>query len=146
MKKWLKHLKEFRPDGAGPQAVLGELEAAVMEVFWRRGDSCIKDVHDALAATRQIAYTTVQTTVERLCRKGLVSRRGHGRTFTYLAAVGKDEFLACMAKRVLGALFGNFPEPTLASLVDVLGGGDKADAEALLDAIRRRRESAGDGE
>ncbi len=144
MKKWLRHLKEFRPDGSGPQAVLGELETAVMEVFWQRGESGIKDVHDALAASRVIAYTTVQTTVDRLYRKGLVSRRGHGRTFSYLAAVGKEEFLAGMARRVLGALFGNFPEPTLASLVDVLGAGTEADTDSLLEAIRRRRESEGD--
>lgn len=144
MRKWLKNLKEFRPDGTGPRAVLGDLEAAVMEVFWTRGDSGIKDVHEALASTRPIAYTTVQTTVERLYRKGLVSRRGHGRTFSYFAAVGKDEFLAGIARRVLGALFGNFPEPTLASLVDVLGEAETAKAETLLDAIRGRADSSGE--
>lgn len=142
MKKWLKHLRLFRPDAPGPEAVLGDLEAALMEVCWDLdGDFGIKDVHDRMAQQRVIAYTTVQTTIERLYRKGLLRRIGRGRTFLYSPAVSREEFMAGIAKRVLDSLFGNFGEPTMASLVDVLQHGDADHLDRLLRAIEAKRAS-----
>lgn len=139
MKKWLKHLSLFRPNTAGPEAVLGDLEAAVMEVCWVLGEFGIKDVHDRLAQDRAIAYTTVQTTIDRLYRKGMLQRLGRGRTFVYSPAVSREEFMRGVARHVLDALFGNFAEPTMASLVDVLQERDPAEAERLLKEIEARR-------
>lgn len=138
MKKWIKQLKQFRTDAGGPESVLGDLEAAVMEACWSLGDVGIKDVHVALK-DREIAYTTVQTTIERLYRKGLLRRIGRGRNFVYSPAVGRDEFLAGVTKRVLDSLLGNFAEPTMASLIDLIDHGDAPTLDRLLAAIEARR-------
>lgn len=139
MKKWIKHLNMFRPDAAGPESVLGDLETAVMEVCWQLETFGIKDVHARLAEQRPVAYTTVQTTIERLYRKGILRRSGHGRTFTYAPAVGREEFLKGVTKHVLDSLFGNFAEPTVASLVDILSEQDPEHLDRLLAAIEARR-------
>lgn len=138
MKKWIKHLKQFRTDAGGAESVLGDLEAAVMEACWSLGDVGIKDVHEALK-DREIAYTTVQTTIDRLYRKGLLRRLGRGRSFVYSPAVGREEFLTGVTKRVLDSLFGNFSEPTMASLLDLIDQGDAETLERLLAAIEARR-------
>lgn len=139
LKKWIKHLNMFRPDAAGPESVLGDLETAVMEVCWQLETFGIKDVHARLAEQRPVAYTTVQTTIERLYRKGILRRSGHGRTFTYAPAVGREEFLKGVTKHVLDSLFGNFAEPTVASLVDILSEQDPEHLDRLLAAIEARR-------
>lgn len=139
MKKWLKHLNLFRPDAAGPESVLGDLETAVMEVCWQLEAFGIKDVHARLSQQRAVAYTTVQTTIERLYRKGMLRRVGHGRTFSYAPAVARDEFLRGVTKHVLDSLFGNFAEPTVASLVDILSEQDPEHLDRLLAAIEARR-------
>ena len=141
MKKWIKHLNLFRPDLAGPESVLGDLETAVMEVCWRLESFGIKDVHTRLAEQRPVAYTTVQTTIERLYRKGMLKRTGRGRTFTYAPAVARDEFLKGITKHVLDSLFGNFAEPTVASLVDILSEQEPEQVDRLLEAIEARREN-----
>ncbi|MNK37111.1 Transcriptional regulator BlaI [compost metagenome] len=138
MKKWIKHLRQFKPDANGPESVLGDLETAVMEAGWSLGEFGIKDVHDALK-DRAIAYTTVQTTIERLYRKGLLSRLGRGRSFVYSPAVNREEFLAGVAKRMLDSLFGNFNEPTMASLVDVLEAQNPEALDRLAQLIDERR-------
>lgn len=139
LKKWIKHLNLFRPDLAGPESVLGDLETAVMEVCWQLETFGIKDVHARLCEQRPLAYTTVQTTIERLYRKGMLRRSGHGRTFTYAPAVGREEFLKGVTKHVLDSLFGNFAEPTVASLVDILSEQDPEHLDRLLAAIEARR-------
>lgn len=138
MKKWIKHLRQFKPDANGPESVLGDLETAVMEACWSLGEFGIKDVHEALKG-REIAYTTVQTTIERLYRKGLLRRMGRGRSFVYSPAVNRDEFLAGIARRMLDSLFGNFTEPSIASLVDVLEAQSPENLDRLAKLIDERR-------
>ena len=51
------------------------LELECLSVLWRLGESSVRTVQEALAASRPLAYTTVMTMLERLARKQLVSRR-----------------------------------------------------------------------
>lgn len=143
MKKWLKQMRQFRLDASGPEAVLGELETAVMEVCWRLDDAGLKDIHEALSRERSLAYTTVQTTVDRLYKKGLLRRIGRGRNFSYCPAVSREEFLSGIAGRILDALFGNFETPTLAALMGSRGEGDRERLEALLRTAQQKRAQEG---
>ena len=56
---------------------LGSLEREVMALVWDRGEITVRDGCDRLGST--IAYTTVMTTMDRLFRKGLLTRRKAGR-------------------------------------------------------------------
>jgi predicted transcriptional regulator len=65
---------------------LGELERAIMEVLWAADDGAlltVRDVHEALASGRAIAYTTVMTVLDRLARKDVVTQVRDGRAFRY---------------------------------------------------------------
>jgi predicted transcriptional regulator len=76
-------------------AVMGELEAAVMGILWARADRLsVRDVHDLLARDRDLAYTTVMTVLDRLAKKGLVSRRLDGRAWLYEASRSRTEQVA----------------------------------------------------
>jgi predicted transcriptional regulator len=63
----------------------GEREREVMEILWVHGHSTVHDVADRLSAA--LAYTTVMTILDRLFKKGLVSREKQDRAFVYSAAV-----------------------------------------------------------
>ncbi|WP_425307712.1 BlaI/MecI/CopY family transcriptional regulator [Ammonicoccus fulvus] len=76
-------------------AVLGELESRVMDVLWRvREPSSVRDVHTELAIHRDLAYTTVMTVLDRLAKKGLVSRVRQGRQWLYSPAQSRVDLLA----------------------------------------------------
>jgi len=89
-----------RPTGwdkaAGQRALgLGELETAVLEVLWRTpAPSAVRDVRAALNPQRVLAYTTVQTVLEKLRRKGWALREPDGRAFRYSAAHSREEAAA----------------------------------------------------
>lgn len=73
---------------------LGELERAVMEVLWDRGEpTLVRDVVRALAE-RDLAYTTVMTVLDRLAKKGFVRRHRSGRAWCYLPAASRESFVA----------------------------------------------------
>ncbi len=52
---------------------LGELERSVMDHLWSAGDpQTVRQVHEALSARRELAYTTIMTVLQRLAKKNLV--------------------------------------------------------------------------
>ena len=90
-----------------PLRALGRLERDVMEIVWRGGEPSVREVQTAL--TRPIAYTTVMMTLDRLFKKGLVSRRREGRAFLYSAAQTREQMAAALTGGVLRGLFADAP-------------------------------------
>ena len=67
---------------------LGELEEKVMRILWRRREpTTVREVFEQLTTGRDLAYTTVMTVMDRLWRKGLLSRDLRGRAYQYIAKV-----------------------------------------------------------
>ena len=85
-------------------ARLGNLERKVMEVLWAgsgsRTDASVREVADRLP---EYAYTTVLTVLDRLQRKGVVTRVKVGRAFRYAPASTRDEYTAELMHEALGA-------------------------------------------
>ena len=63
-----------------------EAELEILAVLWERGDSTVRDVFEALEATRGTGYTTVLKLMQIMARKGLVQRDESRRTHVYRAA------------------------------------------------------------
>jgi predicted transcriptional regulator len=80
---------------------LGDLERAVMEVVWSA--AAPMSVRDVLAGLggRQPAYTTVMTVLDRLARKGVVTRELAGKAWVYTATLSREEFVARLMLDVL---------------------------------------------
>jgi predicted transcriptional regulator len=121
--------------------VLGSLETRVMEILWALGgNSSVRDVCEKIETPR--AYTTVMTTLERLFKKGLLSRQKSGRAFLYCPAVSREEW----NRRRAGSLMDSFlngPELSrellVSTLLDAVGNHDAALLGELEKEIRARR-------
>lgn len=87
---------------------LGDLQAAVMEIFWRRDSATVREVADELNKKRSLAYTTVLTLVSRLFSRELLSREPEGRGFRYRATKSREEFLAQLSDQLIDRLFADF--------------------------------------
>lgn len=74
---------------------LGDLERAVMDHLWSRQEpQTVRQVHEALSARRDLAYTTVMTVLQRLAKKNLVSQIRNNRAHRYAPVHGRDELVA----------------------------------------------------
>ena len=138
-------LRGFRPGARGAGLVLGELQTEVMETLWREPGLTVNDVEERLRKRREIAHTTVLTTLDRMHASGYLLREKKGKAFVYSPRYTREEFERGMAQEVLGALLGQMTEPAISAFVELVG--DDAEAlDRLEEVIReKRREKEGAG-
>jgi len=113
---------------------LGSLERQTLEQVWSRKEVVVRDVVDAFG--ERFAYTTVMTTLDRLYKKGYLTRRKDGRAFVYSARWSREDLQIGMAGDFIAGLMDRATggvEPVLACIVDAVGEKDRD----LLDDLER---------
>ena len=116
--------------------VLTPLERRLMRVLWEIGPGNVQKVLQGLTGKPQLAYTTVQTTLNVLHRKGRVKRKLVGRAFEYSPAVSQIVADSHALKDVLQRVFQGSVDDLLLSLVrsQDLDARKLADLQAKLEA------------
>jgi predicted transcriptional regulator len=125
------------------RAAFGHLEREVMEVVWQSGAVTVRDVQGRLA--REVAYTTVMTTLDRLFKKGFVERTRDGRAFVYSAAHSRQQVESAVATGLLTRFLEDAKStarPLLSNLVDVVAERDEALLEELATLVREKQRAA----
>src|SRR5216684_7584884 len=97
--------------------VLAPLERRIMRVLWDGGAGNVRRVSLGLTGEPQLAYTTVQTTLNVLQRKGKVKRKLFGRAYEYSATVSQEAADSHALKDVLQKVFRGSVDDLLLSLV-----------------------------
>ncbi len=116
----------------GPVLDLAPLERDCMQLLWPAGEATVRDIRDALAATRPRAYTTIMTIMDRLAHKGIVERRKVGKAYVYRPNLSAEQARAHAVQQ----LVENFFEGSQDALAGYLTGG----VPAARPASRLRRE------
>ena len=115
---------QYNIDGKALEAFLGPLEANVMESIWgsRKIPVTVREIYEALKKTKNLAYTTVMSTMDRLFEKNLLDRKiekGRGGLYyVYWPALEKQSFQKSAVREVLSSLIDNFGEVVANCLVD----------------------------
>jgi predicted transcriptional regulator len=123
---------------------LGALELAVLEALWLQGALDAKTTHRSVGERRGISLNTVQSTLERLFRKGLLVRRKVSHAFLYTPAVQREELMGQLIGEVVETLSAGRPEPMLAAFVDLAAKVDEENLARLERLIAKRRAERGE--
>jgi predicted transcriptional regulator len=128
-----------RPGKKGLEVRLHELEAAIMDVVWTKRLSrfAVSEVVAVLEKQREIAYTTVMTTLARLYEKGLLGRERDGKRYLYSPKLSREQFLESTAREVLDGAVGE--HQALAMLVEKVSEASVSDLDELEKLIQQRR-------
>ena len=116
-------------------------ELQIMEALWTRGASSIREIHEALPAKSRPAFTTVQTVVYRLEKKGALRRIKRISNATIVeAAISRDHAHTALVDELL-SLFGGRPKLLMARLVESgkLTLDDIKEAEGALRKLKKGR-------
>ncbi|MBA3263465.1 MAG: BlaI/MecI/CopY family transcriptional regulator [Thermoleophilaceae bacterium] len=119
----------------------GDLQSQIMAIVWRLGEATVEDVRAQQPGRRRSAYTTVQTVMNRLSGRGLLSRSRQGRAIVYRAAFAEPEYLARAIGERLADASRETRQATLVSLVDGLDPEDLGELARYTNKIRRARRS-----
>lgn len=110
---------------------LTPLELEIMQVLWSAGPCTVSDVQPRLQS--ELAYTTVQTMLNVLLRKGKVKRVQEGRAYRYRPAVSRERATGNALHDLVKRMFGGSTEALLMAMVDT----QQISAEELSRVARR---------
>jgi len=92
------------------------LELLCLKSLWSLGEGNVRDVQQIVTQTRPLAYTTIMTVLDRLVRKGKVSRRKVGRAFVYTPEASRD----AMRRTAIAELLDGFFDGSERALIEFL--------------------------
>jgi predicted transcriptional regulator len=125
--------------GKNEREGLTKLELQIMQVIWKRGASNVNAVQEELE--QPLAYTTVQTMLNILQRKGKLKRKLRGRAYEYSATVTETKALNHAVRDLVDRMFGGSSEELVMSLIK----SKQIDAEQIA-RLTRKLEEKGDAE
>lgn len=124
---------------------LGDLERAVMDHLWdSAAPQTVRQVHEAISAERELAYTTVMTVLQRLARKNLVVQIRDDRAHRYAPVHSRDVLVAGLMVDALdqAADLGG-RRAALVNFVERVSADEVAALRRALDELEAKHRSAG---
>lgn len=120
--------------------IQGELQVQIMSALWRLESGTVEQVRSALPQRYRGAYNTVQTVLNRLTERGLLTRKRLGNAFVYRARVTEAEYLSRSIEHTLAGASAGARNAALARLIGNLQPGELSNLQELArDAQRKRR-------
>lgn len=95
---------------------LTRLELQIMKVLWENGPATVQEVQKNLKG-ESLAYTTVQTMLNVLHRKGRVKRKLYGKAYQYAPLMTQDKAMGEALVDIVDRMFGGSAEALVMSLV-----------------------------
>lgn len=88
--------------------ILSDMEWQILQVSWDKEEVTVKEVREKIVPNGERAYTTIQTYMERMVEKGLLTKRKLGMVNFFQAAIPRDQLQrTAMEKFINRAFRGN---------------------------------------
>jgi predicted transcriptional regulator len=126
-----------RPPSAQPT----EVELQILEVLWAHGPSTVRAVHNALAAQRDVGYSTTLKMLQVMLEKGLVLRDDRVRPQVYRAARSRQRTQLQLLDDLLQKAFGGSARRMVLRMVSAgrLSAEDLAEIQQLIDEAEEQQ-------
>jgi predicted transcriptional regulator len=118
----------------------GELETVVMDRVWSCDDTTtVREIFEALKTTREIAYTTVLSTMDNLHGKGWLARRRQGKAFLYWPTINREEYSARLMRDALDT--GGDPGVVLTRFLEQMTDDESSRLHGVLRRLASSKEA-----
>ncbi|VFA98945.1 Transcriptional regulator BlaI [Nocardia cyriacigeorgica] len=108
-----------------------------MDRIWSADDTTtVREVFEDLLQVREMAYTTVMTTMDNLHRKGWLERERRGRAYVYWPSLSREQYSAKLMRDALG---GGRSDLILAHFVEQISDDESAALRTVLRGVAARR-------
>jgi BlaI family penicillinase repressor len=107
------------PPGQGPRRSildLAPLELHCMNALWLLREGTVREIQNEMAPAWPRAYTTIMTIMDRLARKGIVTRFKQGRAYLYRPNLSAEEARGHAIEQVVEGFFDGSREALAAHL------------------------------
>lgn len=118
---------------------LGELEKLVLNYLWREHEADAKRVHRYFEPRRGGTLNTIQSTLDRLYKKRLLTRSKSGHAYNYAPAVERKALLGVLIQTITDELAKNDADAVLEAFVDISVNLDDRSLQRLEQLIASKR-------
>ncbi|TCJ19003.1 BlaI/MecI/CopY family transcriptional regulator [Flaviaesturariibacter flavus] len=105
-----------------------ESELEILQILWSKGLATVREVHEELAKTKEVGYTTTLKLMQIMHEKGLVKRDESMRTHVYQPSVNKEKTQKHLLTKMIDSLFGG---SSTQLVLQALGEQNNASPEEL---------------
>ena len=117
-----------------------ESELEILQVLWDRETASVREVHEVLAKSKDVGYTTTLKLMQIMHEKGIVKRDDSFKTHIYQPAVSKEKTQKHLLGKMINSLFGGSPTELV---IQALGNHKASPAELeeiqhLLDNLKKQ--------
>jgi predicted transcriptional regulator len=129
----------------GSLSHLGPLEQRLLGALWEKGSGTVRELVEDNGVCRDLAYTTVMTTLDRLFKKNLLTRQSEGRAFRYTPRATREELHREAAGEAFRQLLNVSAAPSLplSYLVEIVTEKDAQLLDHLRDLVEAKRRELG---
>ena len=126
--------------------ILGDLEKTVLRYFWEIESADVKQVHAHFEKVRGGSLNTIQTTLDRLFKKGLLDRTKQSHAFIYSAAMDKHAFLGKLIVDMAKDFSSTSENPLTTAFASIASTSSEEELEELERFINQQRLAQSKGE
>lgn len=108
-----------------------ESELEILQVIWEKNECSVRDVHEELAKTKDVGYTTTLKLMQIMHDKGLLTRDTTSKTHLYKSLVTREQAQTSALDKILSTVFkGSTSELVIQAL------GNRRTSKDEIDAIK----------
>lgn len=100
---------------------LSEAQLEIMQIVWQHSEVTVSDVWSVIAARRPVARNTVLTVMDRLQKRGWLSKRSVGNTQLYKSTASEASTLGDVVRRLVDTTFGGSADALVMALLEGRG-------------------------
>jgi len=106
-----------------------ESELEILQVMWRLGECTVRDVHEELAKTKEVGYTTTLKLMQIMNDKGMVTRDASSKVHIYKALITREQAQTTAVDKILDTVFrGSTADLVIQALGQHRASNDEIDA------------------
>jgi len=112
-----------------------ELELPLMDILWTRGSIKGRDLYEEIRLTKNIAYTTALTVLDRLSKKGFIKKDRRSGVILFSPRISKETYSGAITKNLVRQAFEMSPDLAVSAFADLFSKmpeSDMAKLEKLL--------------
>jgi len=119
-----------------------ESELEILNILWRKDTATVREVHEELAKSKDVGYTTTLKLMQIMHEKGLVKRDESMRTHVYQPGVNREKTQRHLLDKMIDSLFGG---SSTQLVLQALGSGEQkvsaeelAQIQTLIDNLKKQ--------
>ena len=119
-----------------------EREMDLLKILWQLGEAKVRDIHEAFCPNGECAFTTVQTLLRIMCKKGLISKRSEARTDYYTPVYTVENATSRFIDKVFDGAVDKFVLSMLSA--EDVSAEELRDLEKMIARARKSKQNEGE--